>query len=104
MAERTYDGRAFRILDVMDSNTRECVAIRLGQHLDHEDTQECLVEISPTNGVPAHLRSDNGPEFAARSLRQWLSRLGVRPLLIEPGSPRRTAISSNSTARCEMSC
>ena len=87
MADRTHDGRAFRILNVMDEYTRECLAIRVGRHLDHEDVQECLVELFLTRGVPAHLRSDNGSEFVAKRLRQWLSRLGVRPLFIEPGSP-----------------
>ena len=87
MLERTHDGRAFRILNVIDEYTRECLAIRVGRHLDHEDAQECLVELFCTRGVPAHLRSDNGPEFVAKQLRQWLNRLGVKPLFIEPGSP-----------------
>lgn len=87
MADRTHDGRAFRILNVVDEYTRECLAIRVGRHLGHEQVQECLVELFLTRGVPAHLRSDNGPEFVAKELRQWLSRLGVKPLFIEPGSP-----------------
>ena len=87
MADRTHDGRAFRILNVIDEYTRECLAIRVGRHLDHEDVQECLVELFLSRGVPAHLRSDNGPEFVAKRLRQWFSRLGVKPLFIEPGSP-----------------
>ena len=87
MFDRTHDGRAFRILNVIDEYTRECLAIRVGRHLDHEDAQECLVELFCTRGVPAHLRSDNGPEFVAKQLRQWLNRLGVKPLFIEPGSP-----------------
>jgi putative transposase len=87
MADRTCDGRPFRILNVLDEYTRECLAIRVGRHLSHEDVQECLVELFLTRGVPAHLRSDNGPEFVAKRLRQWLSKLWVKPLFIEPGSP-----------------
>jgi len=87
MLERTHDGRAFRILNVIDEYSRECLAIRVERSLDHEDVQECLAELFCTRGVPAHLRSDNGPEFIANQLRQWLNRLGVQTLFIEPGSP-----------------
>ncbi len=87
MLERTHDGRAFRILNVIDEYTRECLAIRVERYLDHEDVQECLAELFCTRGVPTHLRSDNGPEFIANPLRQWLNRLGVQTLFIEPGSP-----------------
>jgi len=87
MLERTHDGRAFRILNVIDEYSRECLAIRVARKLTHEDVQECLAELFCLRGVPAHLRSDNGPEFIADRLRQWLGRLEVRPLFIEPGSP-----------------
>ena len=87
MLERTHDGRAFRILNVIDEYTRECLAIRVARKLTHEDVQECLAELFCLRGVPTHLRSDNGPEFIAERLRQWLDRLEVRPLFIEPGSP-----------------
>jgi len=85
--ERTHDGRDFRILNVIDEYTRECLAIQVERYLDHEDVQECLAELFCTRGVPTHLRSDNGPEFIAIQLRQWLTRLGVKTLFIEPGSP-----------------
>jgi len=72
---------------VIDEYTRECLAIKVERNLDHEDVQECLAELFCTRGVPTHLRSDNGPEFIAVQLHQWLSRLGVKTLFIEPGSP-----------------
>jgi len=87
LLERTHDGRPFRILNVIDEYTRECLAVRLGRHLDHEDVQECLFELFCVRGVPVHVRSDNGPEFIARGLREWLGQLSVKPLFIEPGSP-----------------
>lgn len=87
MLERTHDGRSFRILNVIDEYTRENLAIRVARTLTHEDVQECLAELFCLRGVPAHIRSDNGPEFIADRLRQWLNRLEVRPLFIEPGSP-----------------
>jgi len=85
--ERTHDGRAFRILNVIDEYTRECLAVKVCRHLDHEDVQECLTELFCWRGVPVHLRSDNGPEFIANALREWLNKLSVKPLFIEPGSP-----------------
>lgn len=86
-SERTHDGRAFRILNMIDEYTRECLAIRVERNLDHEDVQECLAELFCTRGVPTHLPSDNGLEFIATQLRQWLTWLGVKNLFIELGSP-----------------
>ncbi len=85
--ERTHDGRPFRILNVIDEYTRECLAVRVERQLDHEDVQECLTGLFCARGVPVHLRSDNGSEFIAQELRNWLGHLQVKPLFIEPGSP-----------------
>jgi putative transposase len=85
--ERTDGGRTFRILNVIDEYTRECLAARMKRHLDHENVQECLTELFCERGVPVHLRSDNGPEFIASALRDGLNQLSVKPLFIEPGSP-----------------
>jgi len=87
MAERTHAGRPFRILNVIDEYTRRCLAVRVERFLDHENIQECLAELFCKYGAPTHLCSDNGPEFIANQLRQWLTRLGVKTLFIEPGSP-----------------
>ena len=87
MAERTHAGRPFRILNVIDEYTRRCLAVRVERFLDHENIQECLAELFGKYGAPTHLCSDNGPEFIANQLRQWLTRLGVKTLFIEPGSP-----------------
>jgi len=70
--ERTHDGRVFRILNVIDEHTRECLAVQVRRQLDHEDVQECLTELFCSHGVPVHIRSDNGPEFIANMLRKWL--------------------------------
>jgi transposase InsO family protein len=87
MLDHTHDGRAFRMLNVLDEFSRECLAIRVGRHLTAEDVQECLAELFCRHGVPKHVRSDNGPEFIAERVRTWLSQLGSQPLFIEPGSP-----------------
>ena len=85
--DRTYDGRAFRMLTVIDEYTRECLAIVVDRKLRSTDVIETLAELFISRRTPEHIRSDNGPEFCAQAVREWLARLGVGPLFIEPGSP-----------------
>ena len=84
---RTHDGRGVRLLTVMDEYTRECLAIRTDRHIRSCDVIETLAELMMIRGVPDHIRSDNGPEFTARAVREWLGGVGARTLYIEPGSP-----------------
>lgn len=85
--DRTHDGRAFRMLTVIDEYTRECLDIVVGRKLRSTDVIETLAELFISGGLPEHIRSDNGPEFCANAVREWLGRLDVGPLFIEPGSP-----------------
>jgi putative transposase len=87
MTARTADGRAFRILNIMDEYSRECLCILVNRHITADDVIEVLSNLFITVGIPEHIRSDNGPELTAKALRQWLSDLGVKTLFIEPGSP-----------------
>ena len=84
---RTHDGRLFRMLTLVDEFTRECLAIDVGRRLNSEDVLERLAWLFATRGVPDHVRSDNGPEFTATAVREWLKKVGVKTLFIEPGSP-----------------
>jgi transposase InsO family protein len=83
---RTWNGRPIRILTILDEYTRESLAIDVARHLRSEDVLHRLTALFVTRGVPDYIRSDNGPEFTAKAVRQWLSRLGVKTLYIEPGS------------------
>ncbi len=85
--DRTRDGRPLKMLTVMDEYTRECVAIAVRRRMRATDVEEVLGELFLTRGCPTHMRSDNGPEFIAQSLRRWFAQLDVSPLFIEPGSP-----------------
>ena len=87
MSERTHDGRAFRILNILDEYTRDCLDITVERKITAHQVIERLAHCFITKGIPEHIRSDNGPEFTARAVRRWLERLGVRTLFIEPGSP-----------------
>ncbi len=84
---RTHDGRAFRMLTMVDEFTRECLAIDVARQLKSDDVLERLAWLMATRGVPGHVRSDNGAEFTAKAVRDWMSRVGVKTLFIEPGSP-----------------
>jgi transposase InsO family protein len=85
--DRTHDGRAFRMLTVIDEYTRECLAIRTERRQNQETVLETLSDLFLLHGPPEHLRSDNGAEFTATAVREWLERLEVQTLFIEPGSP-----------------
>ena len=87
MHARTHDGRALRLLTIIDEYRRECLAIDVARKLSSEDVLERLSDLFVRRGVPDHIRSDNGPEFTAKAVRGWLDRVGVKTLFIEPGSP-----------------
>jgi putative transposase len=87
MMARTSDGRSFRILSILDEYTRECLAILVERHITSQDVIDQLYDLFLLRGVPEHIRSDNGPEFTSKSVRDWLTHLGVKTLFVEPGSP-----------------
>ncbi len=84
---RTHDGRAFRMLTIVDEFTRECLAIDVARKLSSEDVLERLSDLFIRRDVPDYVRSDNGPEFTAKRVKDWLERVEVKTLFIEPGSP-----------------
>jgi len=87
MIDHTANGRAFRILNIIDEYTRECIAILISRKIKKQDVIDFLFHLFIFRGIPEHIRSDNGPEFTARAVRKWLARLGVNTLFIEPASP-----------------
>jgi len=87
VADRTHDGRAIKILTVIDEYSRESLAIVVARRINSDDVLHCLTDLFVKHGPPEHIRSDNGPEFTAKAVRRWLGRIGVKTLFIEPGSP-----------------
>lgn len=85
--ERTHDGKPFRIFNVMDEYTRECLASVVSRTFKSQDVILTLADLFLKKGCPKHIRSDNGPEFIAKKLISWLKQLEVGPLFIQPGSP-----------------
>ena len=84
---RTHEGRKYRMLNVIDEFTRECIAIRVNRRLKAVDVIDVLSDLFVLRGVPEHVRSDNGPEFIAQALRDWLAAVGAKTAYIMPGSP-----------------
>src|SRR5215217_7241648 len=79
--DRTRDGRRFRRLCVVDEFTRE--ALQLGS----ADVIDTLADLFVARGVPAHVRSDQGPEFVAEAVQGWIAGVGARTAFIEKASP-----------------
>ncbi len=92
------------MLNIMDEYTRECLAILVKRRITSQDVTERLFELFMMKGIPEHIRSDNGPEFTAKAIRDWLNKLGVKSLFIEPGNPRenRYIESFNGKLRDEL--
>ena len=84
---RTDDGRAVKLMVVMDAFTRECFATHVARRIRAGDALEVFADLMARHGIPEHIRSDNGPEIVAKVLRRWLKRLGTEPIYITPGSP-----------------
>ena len=102
--DRTHNGRKFRMLNVIDEFTRECLAIRVDRKLKSTDVIDVLSDLFILRGVPGHIRSDNGPEFIAKAVREWIAAVGARTAYIEPGSPWENGYceSFNSKLRDEL--
>jgi putative transposase len=102
--DRTHDGRKLRMLNVIDEFTRECLAIRVERKLKSLDVIDVLSDLFILRGVPKHIRSDNGPEFIAKAVREWIAAVGAKTAYIEPGSPWENGYceSFNSKLRDEM--
>lgn len=75
---RTDDGKAFRTLNIIDEFSRECLAIRVKRKLSSTDVIETLTDLFILRGVPGYIRSDNGPEFIAQAVQDWIKAVGAK--------------------------
>ena len=104
VTDRTHDGKALRMLTVVDEYSRECLAIVPGRMLRSDDVIETLADLFVERGVPDHIRSDNGPEFCSKAVREWLRDLGVQTLFIEPGSPWENGYNESFNGKLRDEC
>lgn len=85
--DRTTDNRPLKCLTIVDEFTRECLMLKVARKLTSQEVIGALGELASYRGLPAHIRSDNGPEFIAGAVRDWLEKAKVKTLYIEPGAP-----------------
>ena len=102
--DRTHDGHPLRLLVVVDECTRECLAIVVERQLQSVHVLELLGELFVERGVPDYIRSDNGSEFTALLVREWLHRTGVKTLYIEPGSPWENGYCESFNGKLQDEC
>ena len=97
--DRTHDGRKYRMLNIVDEFTCECLAIRIARRLRSMDVIELLAELFLVRGVPGHIRSDNGPEFVAKAVQGWFAAVGAQTAYITLGGPWENGYIESFNAR-----
>jgi putative transposase len=102
--DRTTDGGPLKWFTLVDEYTRECLALEVRRGMTARAVTEVLAGVVRERGAPAHIRSDNGPEFIAKGIRSWMVGAGLETLYIEPGAPWENgyAESFNSKVRDEL--
>ena len=85
--DKLTNGRGYKMLTVIDEYTREALCVAVRSKMDANDVLEVLFDLILKRGKPKFIRSDNGPEFIAQAVRQWIAAVGAKTAYIEPGSP-----------------
>jgi putative transposase len=99
--DQTTDGKRLKLMPVVDEFTRECHAIEVERSITAEDVISTLSYLFQVHGEPEFIRSDNGPEFIARAVQEWLAATGVKTLFIAPGSPWENAYLESFNGKLE---
>jgi len=87
------------MLNIIDEFTHECLTIRIDRKLKSIDVIDVLSGLFILRGVPEHIRSDNGPEFVAKAVQEWITAVGVKTAYITPGSPWENGFIESFNAR-----
>jgi transposase InsO family protein len=104
IADATVRGGALRILTILDEYTRECHVLRVDRALRSADVLAWLQKAIEAHGAPAYLRSDNGSEFIAKIVQQWLALNHIKTIYIEPGSPWQNGFVESFHGRFRDEC
>jgi putative transposase len=97
--DRTHEGRKYRMLNLIDEFTHECLVIRVDRKLKSADVIDVLSDQFILRGVPEHIRSDTGPEFVAKAVQDWIAAVGAKTAYIERGSPWENGFIESFNAR-----
>ena len=104
MSDEFEDGRALRLLNIVDDFTRESPAVEVGRSLPAGRVIECLERAGEDYGFPATIVVDNGPEFASKALHAWAYRHAIQLHFIEPGKPVQNAFVESFNGTCRNEC
>jgi putative transposase len=104
MSDEFEDGRALRLLNLVDDHTRECPAIEVDRSLPATRVIECLERAGAEYGFPETIVVDNGPEFASKALHAWAYRRGIQLHFIDPGKPVQNAFIESFNGSCRNEC
>jgi putative transposase len=99
--DRTHEGRKYRMLNLIDEYTHECLIIRVERKLKSTDLIDVLSDLFVLRGVPEHIRSDNGPEFVAKAVQDWIAAVGAKTACIALGSPWENGFIESFNARLQ---
>lgn len=97
--DRTHEGRKYRMLNIVDEFTHECLTIRIDRKLKSADVIDALSDLIILRGAPEYVRSDNGPEFIAEAVKAWIAAIGAKTAYIAPGSPWENGFVESFNAR-----
>jgi putative transposase len=104
MSDALSSGRRFRMLNIVDDYTRECLAIEVDTSLSGARVVRVLEELKSRRGLPQQIRSDNGPEFVSRAVDQWAYEQGLRWHTIQPGRPMENGYVESFNGRFRDEC
>ncbi|MFN8156952.1 MAG: IS3 family transposase [Candidatus Nanopelagicales bacterium] len=89
VSARTVDGGSLRILNVIDENTRVALGSHVARSIGAVEVTRHLERLFDQHGKPAFIRADNGREFIADTVQEWLAAQQVRPVYVAKASPQQ---------------
>lgn len=104
MADQLASGQRFRVLNVVDDFTRECLVMHVGVSIAGHDVIRQLTAVIRFRGRPLSIITDNGPEFSGKALDVWTHETGIHHLFIRPGKPVENAYIESFNGRVRDEC
>ncbi|BBG65022.1 mobile element protein [Hydrogenimonas sp.] len=104
VSDRAANGQKLKILVVVDEYTRECLALEVAASIRTHHLIDTLSRLMTLYGRPKFIRSDNGPEFTAKAVIQWLTDNDIGPAFIKPGSPWQNAYVESFNGKFRDEC
>jgi len=91
MSDSLWDGRTFRLLNIVDDYNREVLSVETDLSLPSSRVIRVLDQLKETRGLPKMIRVDNGPEFISHKLDLWCKENKITLVFIQPGKPTQNA-------------